>query len=132
MYCPGQLALLVKKGRGADHKIAVQQLLAHLCHVLLLVCSHSCFAWRRLLSDRLAWVMSRAMLEAPMASPAAFRIGEIVTATSITVPSLRWRTVSYCSIRSPRASCSSCSRNSTERPGGNRTSAGRPTTSAAV
>ena len=41
-----------------------------------------------------ASVMSRATVEAPVTSPRRLRIGEIVTDTSITTPSLRRRVVS--------------------------------------
>ena len=45
-------------------------------------------------SARLPSVMSRAILEAPMISPASSRIGETVREIWISLPSLRRRTVS--------------------------------------
>ena len=47
-------------------------------------------------------VMSRAIFEAPTIAPLASRIGEMVTETSIFVPSFLTRTVSKCSMLSPR------------------------------
>ena len=54
----------------------------------------------------LAGVMSRAIFDAPMILPSALLTGEIVRDTSTRLPSFRNRTVSKCSIRSPRLSCS--------------------------
>ena len=47
-------------------------------------------------------VISRAMVEAPMSVPLEFLIGETVSATSICLPSLRVRIVSYVGTGSPR------------------------------
>ena len=47
-------------------------------------------------------VMSRAIFEAPMTSPASFLIGETVRETLISVPSFLRLIVSKCSIRWPR------------------------------
>ena len=51
-------------------------------------------ASRSLIACALSWsVTSRPTLEAPMISPSEFRIGEMVSATSMIVPSLRRRLV---------------------------------------
>ena len=75
---------------------------------------------------------SRATFDAPMISPVGLRTGEIVTDTSIGVPSLRRRTVSKWSTRSPRRSRSRIFGSSSRRSGGKITSIGLPIISAAV
>lgn len=57
-------------------------------------------------SSCLRAVMSRATFDAPMILSSAFLTGEIVNDTSIRLPSLRNRTVSKCSMDSPRRICS--------------------------
>ena len=46
--------------------------------------------------------MSRATFEIPMIAPEDALIGEMLSETSIRLPSFRRRTVSFCSIRSPQ------------------------------
>ena len=65
----------------------------------------------------LASVMSRATFEMPMVAPEGDLIGEMLSETSIRLPSFRSRTVSLCSMLSPQpirrsASCISGSRSS--------------------
>ena len=73
---------------------------------------------RIFMSVCLRWVMSRAIFEAPTTRPWASWIGEMVSETSIGLPSLRLRTVSKCVIRSPRFSRSTISVSSASRPSG--------------
>jgi len=77
-------------------------------------------------------VMSRATADVPATAPAASRIGERVTDTSIVVPSLRTRWVSNCLAGSPRRKRPAVSGSSPDRSGG--TSIGRslPIASAAM
>ena len=53
-------------------------------------------------SARLRPVLSRAIFEAPTMAPLLSLIGEMVAEMLILLPSLRTRTVSKCSTRSPR------------------------------
>ncbi len=65
----------------------------------------ACSASNSLARSASVWIrspMSRAIFEAPMTRPSASLIGDTVSATLIGVPSLRTRTVSKCSIVSPR------------------------------
>ncbi len=59
-------------------------------------------ASRNASSVRLRSVMSRAILEAPISRPSLPRMGEMVSDTSTRRPDLARRTVSKCSMRSPR------------------------------
>jgi hypothetical protein len=76
--------------------------------------------------------MSRAIFEAPTMVPLASRTGEIVTDTSINLPSLVARIVSKWSTRSPRRRRSRIIGSSSSRSGGNRVSMLLPTISSAL
>ena len=74
--------------------------------------------------------MSRAIFEAPIIAPLLSRIGEIVTETSTSVPSLRARMVSKCLIPSPSFMRARMSDSSLARPAGINMRIGLPTASA--
>jgi hypothetical protein len=76
--------------------------------------------------------MSRETEATPTMSPAASAIGDIVNDTVTMLPSLRSRSVWYCSTRSPTAMRRSMSASVARRSGGNSSAAGRPTISCAV
>ena len=77
-------------------------------------------------SARLRSEMSRAAIDAPASSPPPSRIGDTVTETSMSLPSLRRRTVSNGATASPfaRRAISGCS--SAFTPGGRSSDNGRP------
>jgi hypothetical protein len=75
--------------------------------------------------------MSRVIVEAPTTLPVAFRTGEIAIETAMRAPSLRTRSVSNRSTRSPRASVDSASWSSWRRSSGTTSRMFRPTTSSA-
>ena len=79
-----------------------------------------------------ASVMSREMEEAPMILPERSLMGEVVTETSISEPSLRRRVVSKLSTRSPRLMRSRICENSSSRSGGMMMESERPLASLAV
>ena len=85
---------------------------------------------RNFASARLRSLMSRAMAEAAVTSPREFLMGETVSATSISVPSLRRRTVSSLII-SPCWSFDMISISSSGRSSGSRMEIGLPITSSA-
>ena len=76
--------------------------------------------------------MSRAIFDAPTILPSLFLIGEMVSDTSTRLPSLRSRTVSKWSIRSPRRMRCSRAGTSSGWSAGTRTDSGWPTISSAV
>ena len=76
-------------------------------------------------------LMSRAIFDAPTILPSALPIGETVSETSTGVPSLRTRTVSKWSIRSPRRRRSRIVTSSPCRSGGMMMVIDLPTTSSA-
>ena len=76
--------------------------------------------------------MSRAIFEIPIIFPVSSLIDEMVKETSTSSPSFRRRTVSKCSIRSPRRSRSMMGGSSSKRSGGINIVTGCPRTSSAV
>ncbi len=81
--------------------------------------SRSCRPESTMLFSSAFWpVMSRAIAEAPMIAPFLLTMGEMVSDTSRRRPSLRLRTVSWCSMRSPRAMRLRMSLNSSRISGG--------------
>jgi hypothetical protein len=83
---------------------------------------------RKRASARCCSVTSRETDATPAIRPALSRIGDSVSETVIGVPSMRNRSVWYCSTRSPAAIRAS-SRGSSCRPGGKSTAALPPITS---
>ncbi len=92
----------------------------------------TCWARRSAPSARFFSVMSLAIFEAPTIAPEAPRIGEMVKDTWTRRPCFVIRTVSKCSIRSPRRRRSRMRVSSSCRSGGMRMPTGRPTSSAAA
>ncbi len=76
-------------------------------------------------------VMSRATFDMPMVAPEGALIGEMLSETSIGLPSLRRRTVSLCSMRSPQLIRRKLSCTSDSRSPGTRSAMFLPTTSVA-
>ena len=85
----------------------------------------------RSFSASFRFVMSCAIVDAPMILPLVFLMGEMVRAMSSTLSSFVTRLVSNCSMRSPRLSLSRMSGISSARSGGARTETERPTISSA-
>ncbi len=77
-------------------------------------------------------VISREMVETATTCPETSLTGEIFSDTATREPSLRFRTVLRCSVRTPRFAVSSTSRFSTKRSSGASMDAGWPTTSSSV
>src|SRR5262245_26209371 len=77
-------------------------------------------------------VMSRVIFAAPTIAPVESRIGETEMETLIRRPSFRRRTVSKCSMRSPRRSVATIVSSSFRRSGGRSIAIGRPIASSAV
>jgi hypothetical protein len=86
----------------------------------------------RRFSARFRSLISRAMDETPTIAPFASRIGHMSTATSTSEPSLRRRTVSWCSTTTPRFTRSQTAISSATRSGGSTIANGWPLASAAV
>ena len=76
--------------------------------------------------------MSRTVFDAPMMVPSGDLIGNMLSETSTLRPSLRTRSVSYCSIVSPQLTRRRMSCTSAVRSGGTMKSMPLPTASAAV
>ena len=87
---------------------------------------------RNCVSPRFRSVTSRATTDAPITWPYASWIAEIVSETWIRLPSLRTRTVSKCSMRSPRESRSKIAGSSSTESSGTSIAIGCPIASSAV
>ena len=79
--------------------------------------SRCCSSWSSP-SIRRRSEMFLAIFDAPTMVPDGSRIGETVSEMGTSVPSLRLRIVSKCSIRSPRRMCASTMSSSARRSGG--------------